>query len=234
MLAPFSLIAWLIITTIKVVLWFVASVYSVIKEQIYFSRTRSCIHKFSNTLLLRKSQLVLVDQFGTNTAEWEKEKLLFIKRFLLPCPAKVSVPKLSKIIDKQLKRHAKRQIALSTIKSPIDYEAYCAGLLKESGWTAIRTPPTGDQGIDIVATKDGVTAVFQCKWYSQPVGNKAVQEVIAGKLFQEAELAVVLSNSTFTPSAQHLANRTGVHLLHHSQIENFTDRLGALAQTTVS
>lgn len=110
--------------------------------------------------------------------------------------------------------------------SPIDFEHECADLLNESGWTARVTQASGDQGIDVIATYENVKAVFQVKKYSQPVGNSAVQEIIAGKAFEQAHVAAVVTNSTFTASAKKLANATGVFLLHYSELPDFAEELG--------
>ena len=105
--------------------------------------------------------------------------------------------------------------------SPLEFEHYCAGILKANGWRARVTQTSGDQGIDIIAEYKGKKAVFQCKKYASPVGNKAVQEVIAGKQFTGASIAAVVSNATYTSSAKQLANTTGVYLLHHSELPQF-------------
>jgi restriction system protein len=102
--------------------------------------------------------------------------------------------------------------------SPTEFEAYCEQLLVNSGWQSTTTKASGDQGIDILATRDGLKAVFQCKKQSSPVGNKAVQEAIAGKSFASADYAFVVSNADFTPSARELAAKSGVHLLHYSSL----------------
>ena len=109
--------------------------------------------------------------------------------------------------------------------SAVDFEHYCADLLKANGWQARVTQASGDQGIDIIAEYDGNKAVFQCKKYASPVGNKAVQEVIAGKQFCGASIAAVVSNASYTQSAKQLANTTGVYLLHHSELAQFKERL---------
>ncbi len=69
-------------------------------------------------------------------------------------------------------------------------------------------------------------AVFQCKKYAQPVGNGAVQEIAAGKQHEQADIAAVVSNATYTPSAKQLAGTTGVYLLHYSELHGFADKLG--------
>ena len=61
----------------------------------------------------------------------------------------------------------------------LDYERYCAERLVRAGWRAHRTPASGDQGADIVAVRDGLRLVVQCKRLSKPVGNAAVQEAAA-------------------------------------------------------
>ncbi|MBE9487312.1 MAG: restriction endonuclease [Chloroflexi bacterium] len=102
--------------------------------------------------------------------------------------------------------------------TPVEFEIKCADVLISLGWTARITKGTGDQGVDVIAEKNGVKAVLQCKKYSNPVGNKAVQEVYAGKQHELADIAAVVTNSTFTKSAQELANTCDVLLLHVSEI----------------
>ena len=62
--------------------------------------------------------------------------------------------------------------------------------------------------------------MFQCKLYSYPVGNAAVQEAISGKIWASADSAFVVSNADFTPSAKALAAKVGVHLVHYSMLKN--------------
>lgn len=107
--------------------------------------------------------------------------------------------------------------------SPSEFESYCEGLLEEAGWNAQMVAGSGDQGVDIVARKDGVTAVFQCKLYSSPLGNKPVQEIYTGRTFYDAEIAAVVTNADFTPGARAAAEQTGVLLLHYSELASFGD-----------
>jgi restriction system protein len=99
-----------------------------------------------------------------------------------------------------------------------EYEEYCAGRLRDAGWETRYTPKSGDQGVDIIAERDGIRVAIQCKNYKQPVGNKAVQEVLAGKSYERADFAAVVSPASYTPAATKLASATGVLLLHHKQL----------------
>ena len=97
------------------------------------------------------------------------------------------------------------------------YEILCRNLLQAQGWRVDTTPVTGDQGADLIAEADGCRVIIQCKFYSKPVGNKAVQEAHSALGFHAGDRAVVVSNATFTRSAKQLADSTGVLLLHHDQ-----------------
>ena len=93
------------------------------------------------------------------------------------------------------------------------FERYCAELLRRNGFQDVKvTVGSGDQGVDILAVKEGVRYAIQCKNYSTPLGNTPVQEVAAGKMFYNCHVAVVLTNSTFTKGAVDLAAATGVLL----------------------
>lgn len=111
------------------------------------------------------------------------------------------------------------------VMSGNEYEMYCSDILENLGWSITHTKQTGDQGIDLIGVLNDTRVVFQCKCYSTPVGNAAVQEVLAGQQFEGADLAVVVSNNTYTRSAQQLAQTTNVLLLHHSQLEQLTATL---------
>ena len=111
------------------------------------------------------------------------------------------------------------------LRTGIDYENYVEAILKEDNFIVNRTPTTGDQGVDLIANKNNIRIAIQCKYYSKPVGNKAVQEVIAGKDYYECEYACVVSNNTFTPAAKKLASVSNILLLNE---DNIVDQLNQL------
>jgi restriction system protein len=110
--------------------------------------------------------------------------------------------------------------------TPGQYERYCAQLLEEAGWTTVVLGGAGDQGVDLLAELNGRKLVVQCKYYSQPVGNGAVQEAHAGKAVYLADFAFVVSNCDYTPGARIAALRTGVVLAHHDQLIELARELG--------
>jgi len=108
--------------------------------------------------------------------------------------------------------------AVSSSMTPPEFESFCAEKLRACGWQVQITPPGRDQGVDVIAEKNGVRAVLQCKLYSKPVGNKAVQEIAAGRTHQQAHHGVVVTNNAYTTSARQLATTNRILLLHHSDL----------------
>lgn len=108
--------------------------------------------------------------------------------------------------------------------SPVEFEHYCAAALREAKWDAFVTQASGDQGVDIVAEKRGMRIVIQCKKYSKPVGNRAVQEIVAAIAHEDAQRGVVVTTSNYTPAARKLAASNQVLLIHHTDLRRI-DRL---------
>lgn len=76
-------------------------------------------------------------------------------------------------------------------------------------------------GADVIAYKDKIKYVLQVKFYNNPVGNKAVQEVFASIGMYNANKGIVVTNSTFTSSAIELANANNIELVDGEKIEEF-------------
>jgi restriction system protein len=108
--------------------------------------------------------------------------------------------------------------------SPLEFEHYCAEVLREMKWNARVTQASGDQGVDIIADKRGRRIVVQCKKYSKPVGNRAVQEIVAAIAHEGAERGVVVATADYTPAALRLAASNDVLLLRHTELHKI-DRL---------
>ena len=103
-----------------------------------------------------------------------------------------------------------------------DFEYFCADLLKHNGFCNISvTQGSGDQGIDILAEKEGVQYGVQCKCYTSDIGNKAVQEAFSGKTFYGCHVAAVLTNQHFTKSAMELAQVNKVLLWDREKLDSF-------------
>lgn len=94
-----------------------------------------------------------------------------------------------------------------------DFEYWSANLLRDFGFTNVEvTRGSGDQGVDILAEKDGIRYAIQCKCYRNPLGNTPIQEVHAGKEMYHCQIGAVMTNQYFTSSGKELAEKTGTLL----------------------
>lgn len=130
---------------------------------------------------------------------------------------------LNTLIDDALMFLDDNIVCSTNITNPFDYEKQIANILKDMGFNAYATKGSGDQGADVLATKNNVKFAIQCKMYSGPVGNKAVQEVNAARNFYNCDYAVVVTNATYTKSAHIAAKACNVILLHESQLDKLLD-----------
>jgi restriction system protein len=229
-------------TLAGILIWKTKQTNAALQQTLKASREE--IEQNASNLRVKRIQLVQSDQYGTVfLTNWEKEKRYYIDTRIMPLLLSRGLDRwfgqVATKIDAMIEEAAQRPIQPSANDStrfvsnpevfdprmnPVDYERYCALQLERAGWSCRLTAVTGDQGADIIARRpDGKTLVLQCKLYSQPVGNDAVQQVHAARTFQAADLAAVVSNQPFTRSAQQLAQVNGVRLLHHEQLCSFAD-----------
>lgn len=100
-----------------------------------------------------------------------------------------------------------------------EFEDLIANYFRISGYEVIQTPKSGDQGADLIISDGSMKTVVQVKKYSGGVSNSAVQQVVAAKSLYEADEAMVITNSFYTPSAVELAYVNDVELIDGEKLE---------------
>ncbi len=94
-----------------------------------------------------------------------------------------------------------------------EFESFCASFLEDEGFIDIQfTPDSHDYGIDLFASKDGISYAFQCKRYDHPVGIAAIQQAYAGKDYYDCMVGVVMTNQYFTSPAVKMASKLNIML----------------------
>ena len=112
--------------------------------------------------------------------------------------------------------------------APYDFERLIAMLYETEGYRAVHAGRTGDQGADVLLIRGGQRTAIQAKHYQASVGNSAVQEVIAARVFHKCDHAIVVTNSTFTRSAVELAESARVELVDRQLLERLVRRFNTL------
>jgi restriction system protein len=89
--------------------------------------------------------------------------------------------------------------------SGVEFERYVAAVLRGHGYLVEFTRATGDFGVDLIATRDGVRTAVQCKRQNRAVTGSAIQQVVGGAPVHGCTKTMVVSNHRYTRAAEHLA-----------------------------
>lgn len=98
------------------------------------------------------------------------------------------------------------------------WEEFLQKILGCHDYAVEMTKTTGDQGIDLIARKNGISIAIQAKGYAGSVGNDAVQQAFTGKTIYGCSHCAVITNSAFTQSAINAARKTGCILVSGPEI----------------
>ena len=113
------------------------------------------------------------------------------------------------------------------------FEDYVQQIFASEDIRALTTPTTNDYGADLIVKFSGHTIAIQCKYYSSPVGIKAVQEVMGSLRYYAAEYGAVITNSTYTQQAQNLAHTNNILLIDGSRFqESFKEILDSFISSS--
>ena len=211
---------------------------------------RQITNSHLDTLVRKRRLLVIIDDYGlTHEQKWTAEAEKFVDLVIIPSlnnnletnrvnwgasPSKFRFihEVLDQVKSAQQQRAHAFQVTFDPSMDPIEYEHFCAARLSGAGWKTKVTQASGDQGADIIATQGNDIMVVQCKLYSKPVGNAAVQEAVAAKAHYGCNKAMVISAAGFTKSAKALANSNGVMLFNHDDFPPIVSEESSSARET--
>ena len=100
----------------------------------------------------------------------------------------------------------------------VPWEDFLQATLETHGFDVETTPTSGDHGIDLIARHGTKSIAIQAKGYLNSVGNAAVQQAFTGMAIYGCTHCAVITNSEFTPSATHAADKTGCILVGAAEI----------------
>ncbi|WP_373708343.1 restriction endonuclease [Kaistella sp.] len=191
-------------------------------------KSKKVIEKHRKQLAIERKKYVYFDAYGNeNLSRWKQKEIpYFIEHYLFPILTHEEIRTFhfaSDIIFERIETVSKNQIIdnkeFKEDMNGFEFETYCLEKLTEIGWKVTKTKNGADQGVDLIAKKGKRNIAIQCKKYSRPVGNKAVQEVKSGLEFYALNEGVVISNRDYTKSAKQLAGANNIKLLHYMEID---------------
>lgn len=200
--------------------------------------TNQLVSRHLKTLANRRDTLVRVDQYGVvDGSAWNKEVQHFVDKVIRPALTVEEAHAVREVgmnaffqysIEERVAEHCDTRPSPASLPadlSPLDFEGACAAVLRREGWSASTTKGSGDQGADVIAEKDGMKLVLQCKLYTGAVGNKSIQEVISARIYYNADHAAVVCKTCYTKAAKELAQASNVAPLHFGELLDYAVNL---------
>ena len=124
----------------------------------------------------------------------------------------VVITKFGIRINKNRRLHRADLIHIDNMTG-LEFETYVAHMLRIKGYKKVRLTEKYDLGVDIIATRDGVTWGIQVKRYSGLVKADAVRQVVTALRKYDCDKAMVITNSIYSKTAQELARCNGCVLV---------------------
>jgi len=98
------------------------------------------------------------------------------------------------------------------------FEFEIANLFRLKGYESFPTRLTGDDGVDVFASKDNEKVIIQCKRWRHPVGRNKVDELAGVKARYGIQRAILATTSSFSEGAKEAARKNRIELWDFSRI----------------
>lgn len=169
-------------------------------------------------LLLLASTIVLITAIGFN---WFTIFTLGLAIMLLIIGIIMAIKYQKK---RKMKKKIKQRLNNLNVEEidrllPYEFEDWLTDFLNENGFNAEHTKYSGDFGADIIAIRRGIKYAISCKKYSNGLGIRSVQEIIAAMDYYHADIGWVVSTAPyFTSQAYDLAKTRHVKLFTKTEL----------------
>lgn len=93
------------------------------------------------------------------------------------------------------------------------FERALANLYKKMGYSVQQTKASGDEGIDLILSKEDKTTVVQCKGYAKPIGISAARDLYGTMIHCKADSAVLACPAGFTKVVENFVTDKPIQLI---------------------
>jgi HJR/Mrr/RecB family endonuclease len=107
----------------------------------------------------------------------------------------------------------------------IDFELYAAALLENEGFTDVRvTRASGDNGVDIIASRGERQYAIQAKRYKGTVSRRAVSDAVAGMVPYHCNACMVITSGRLSPKSRDFARLHGCEIVDRDVLADWIRR----------
>lgn len=104
-------------------------------------------------------------------------------------------------------------------------EKALARLYKEMGYSVRQTKGSGDEGIDLILSKEGKTTVVQCKGHKKPIGVGAIRDLYGTMMHEGTESAVLACPAGFTKAVRKFATGKPIRLISATDLVEMSESI---------
>ena len=105
----------------------------------------------------------------------------------------------------------------------VEFEQELGNLFRTRGYGVEGTPTSGDQGVDLVLRRNGVTTVVQCKAHKNGVGPAVARELYGSMVAFRAKAAILACTGGFTRGVHKFVEGKPIRLLDASAIAKIAE-----------
>lgn len=111
-------------------------------------------------------------------------------------------------------------------ESPAGFEHFCADIFRQLGYKAEVTPPANDGGYDILLSRDGETAIMECKCYAanHKIGRPALQKLVGANSSMRASQMWFVTTSSFSAPAAAYGKEQGIQMIDGKRLLELIER----------
>lgn len=106
-----------------------------------------------------------------------------------------------------------------------DFELFVAKVLTWNDYNTIVTPPSNDEGKDIVAKKNNVTFYIECKHWKNQIGREHLEKLIGAAARDGIRNIIFVTTSSYHTNAKSYASDLNLQGLFHLQLLDTNDLL---------
>lgn len=125
---------------------------------------------------------------------------------------------LDKMLQKRESFYIETELKYIDTLDGWSFEQYCSNLLQKIGYTSVVTKGSNDYGGDILAEKENIKYVIQCKRYNEVISAKPIGEVLRSIKHYKCEKGIILTNNYFTNNAIEEAQDCDIELWDRNKL----------------
>ncbi len=106
--------------------------------------------------------------------------------------------------------------------TPAEFERAVGELFREHGFSVIRSGKTGDGGVDLEMSKDGLSFLGQCKRYTtEPISEPFIRDFYGALAHRRAHHGYFITTSYFTGPARAFARNKPITLIDERRLQQW-------------